>query len=62
MGSLPTYVSLKVSDHDKKKKSYFLLKISSKSNSGEWDFYIWSSFLIKKLKLKIKFSHLLCLY
>lgn len=24
MGSLPTYVSLKVSDHDKK-KSYFLL-------------------------------------
>ena len=53
MGSLPTYVSLKVSDHDKRKKSYFLLKISSKSNSGEWDFYIWSSFLIKKLKLKV---------
>lgn len=62
MGSLPTYVSLKFSDHDKKKKSYFLLKISSKSNSGEWEFYIWSSFLIKKLKLKIKFLHLLCLY
>lgn len=61
MGSLPTYVSLKFSDHDKK-KSYFLLKISSKSNSGEWEFYIWSSFLIKKLKLKIKFLHLLCLY